>query len=75
MRTQLLFAVITGTLMLVRPASAQPYTFVPLDVHCPASAEPWVPSTWNTTRSSLRTRVHQELLIWATAPPSSSKMA
>ena len=41
----------------------------------PATAEPWVPSTWKVTRSSRRTRTHQELLIWATMPPSSSKVA
>jgi hypothetical protein len=41
----------------------------------PVTAEPRVPSTWNVTRSSRRTRVHQELLICATMPPSSSNVA
>ena len=41
----------------------------------PATAEPWVPSTWKVTRSSRRTRVHQELLMCATAPPASWNVA
>ena len=41
----------------------------------PATAEPSVPSTWNVTRSSRRTRVHHELLIWAMTPSASSKVA
>ena len=40
----------------------------------PATAEPSVPSTWNSTSSSRLTRTAQEELIWAIAPPSSSKM-
>ena len=39
-----------------------------------ATAEPSVPSTWNSTSSSRLTRTAQEELIWAIAPPSSSKM-
>src|SRR5262249_15847831 len=41
----------------------------------PATAEPKVPSTWKVTRSSRRTRVHQELLMWATTPLASWKVA
>ena len=41
----------------------------------PATAEPWVPSTWNSTSSSRCTRTAQDELICATIPPSSSKMA
>jgi hypothetical protein len=41
----------------------------------PATAEPSVPSTWNVTRSSRRTRVHHELLICAIAPPASWNVA
>ena len=45
----------------------------------PATAEPCVPSTWNVTRSSRRTRVTHELLTCATtvppAPSSSSNVA
>ena len=41
----------------------------------PATAEPSVPSTWNVTRSSRRTRTAQEELICAITPPSSSKVA
>jgi hypothetical protein len=33
-----LFSVISGTLMLAGQAFGQPYTFVPIDVHCPATA-------------------------------------
>ena len=33
-----LFLVISGTFMLAGQAFAQPYTFVPIDVHCPATA-------------------------------------
>src|SRR5262249_21237075 len=40
-----------------------------------AAAEHKVPSTWNVTRSSRRTRVHQELLIWAMTPLASWKVA
>src|SRR5436190_8389425 len=41
----------------------------------PATAEPCVPSTWKVTRSSRRTRVHQELLICAMIPPLSWNVA
>ena len=41
----------------------------------PATAEPCVPSTWKVTRSSRRTLVVQDELIWAMTPPSSSKVA
>src|SRR5260221_3969974 len=39
----------------------------------PATAEPRVPSTWNVTRSSRRTRTHQELLKCAMTPPARSE--
>ncbi len=35
----------------------------------PAVAEPWVPSTWNSTSSPRSTRTAQEELIWAMIPP------
>ena len=41
----------------------------------PATADPSVPSTWKVTRSSRRTRVHQELLMWAMTPFASWKVA
>ena len=41
----------------------------------PATALPWVPSTWNSTSSSRFTRTHHEELTCATTPPSSSKIA
>ena len=41
----------------------------------PATAEPWVPSTWKVTRSSRRTRTSQDELNWAITPFSSSKVA
>ena len=40
----------------------------------PATAEPCVPSIWNSTSSSRQTRTAQEELICAMIPPSSSKM-
>ena len=41
----------------------------------PATAEPFVPSTWIVRRSSRFTRVHQLLLNWAMIPLLSSKIA
>ena len=41
----------------------------------PATAEPCVPSTWNVTRSSRRTRTSQDELMCAMTPPSSWKVA
>ena len=41
----------------------------------PATAEPWVPSTWNSTSSPRSTRTAQEELTWARMSPSSSKIA
>ena len=41
----------------------------------PATAEPWVPSTWKVTRSSRFTRTHQDELMCAMAPPASWKVA
>ena len=41
----------------------------------PATAEPCVPSTWNVTRSSRRTRTHHDEFMCATMPPSSWKVA
>jgi hypothetical protein len=38
MRMQVLVSAIVGTFMLAGDAAAQPYRFVPLDVHCPATA-------------------------------------
>jgi hypothetical protein len=38
MRRKTLFSLISGALMLAGQASAQEYTLVPLDVHCPAAA-------------------------------------
>jgi hypothetical protein len=40
----------------------------------PTTADPCVPSTWNSTSSSRFTRTVQLELISATMPPSSSKM-
>lgn len=37
MKTKALFSVILGTFMLAGQAFAQPYRFVPIDVHCPAT--------------------------------------
>lgn len=37
-RVKVLFSVILGSLMLAGHAVAQSYTFVPIDVHCPATA-------------------------------------
>ena len=39
MRIQMLFTMTLGSLMLSTATSAQPYTFVPLDVQCPLGAE------------------------------------
>src|SRR5215211_2706129 len=41
----------------------------------PATAEPWVPSTWNSTSSPRSTRTAHDELTWATMSPSSSKIA
>ena len=41
----------------------------------PATAEPCVPSTWNVTRSSRRSRVAHDELMWAITPPSSWNVA
>jgi hypothetical protein len=38
MKMKALFSVISGTFMLAGQAFAQPYRFVPIDVHCPATA-------------------------------------
>jgi hypothetical protein len=38
MRTQVLLSAIAGTFILAGEAAAQPYSFVPLDVYCPAAA-------------------------------------
>jgi hypothetical protein len=38
MKRKALFSLISGSLMLAGPAIAQEYTFVPLDVHCPATS-------------------------------------
>jgi len=38
MRKKALFSLVSGTFMLVIPVFAQQYTFVPLDVQCPATA-------------------------------------
>ncbi len=38
MTMKALFSVISGTFMLAGQAFAQPYRFVPIDVHCPATA-------------------------------------
>jgi hypothetical protein len=40
MQKRALFSVVSGTLMLAGQAFAQPYTFVPKDVQCPATAAP-----------------------------------
>ena len=40
MTTKLLVSTIAGTLMLTGQAFAQPYTFVAIDVRCPANADP-----------------------------------
>ena len=40
MTTKTLVSMISGTLMLAGQAFAQPYTFVPIDVRCPATADP-----------------------------------
>ena len=42
MRSCLVVALIPGTLMLAGQASAQPYTYVPIDVQCPSTAHPAV---------------------------------
>ncbi len=41
----------------------------------PATAEPWVPSTWRVRRSSRFTRTVHEELKWAMTPLSNSKVA
>ena len=41
----------------------------------PAIAEPFVPSTWITNKSSRRTRTHHDELNATGMPPSSSKWA
>ena len=38
MRKKALFSLVSGTLMLASPVFAQQYTFVPIDVQCPADA-------------------------------------
>jgi len=38
MKMTALFSVMSGTFMLAGPAIAQPYRFVPIDVHCPPAA-------------------------------------
>ena len=40
MTTKTLVSMILGTLMLAGQAVAQPYTFAPIDVRCPATADP-----------------------------------
>ena len=39
MKNKALFSFVSGTLMLAGQAFAQPYSFVPVDVYCPAAAE------------------------------------
>ena len=39
MKVKTIFSVILGTFVLAGQADAQPYRFVPVDVHCPATAD------------------------------------
>ena len=39
MKNKTLFSFVSGTLMLAGQAFAQPYSFVPIDVYCPAAAD------------------------------------